>query len=191
MPIVVDLDGTLSERNLGWEMWTTARFRDKIQCIVNGVTKGRAHAGTVLAERYHKTIDLYLRNSLVERLRTESARRPIILATGAPRCLARRVSSELDFISMTISSGPRVSCIAKEKVARIKRELFGNAEFCKKHRIKNTEFVYIGDSEDDVAVWKAAKWQIVVRQLSNDHLIVEWMGRFPRMLIMDYREYTS
>lgn len=186
-PIVVDLDGTLSDRNLGWEMYGIADFTDKLRWLMNCMLRGRAYASSILAAKYCDKIDLYLRESLVDKLRVESTRRPIILATGAPHCLARRVSGELDFISMTISSGSRVSCISKEKVTRIKRDLFGNAEFCKKHRIKTNDFLYIGDSEDDPAVWSAAQWQIVVCQEHNAHLIAEWMDKFPRMLIMDYR----
>jgi phosphoserine phosphatase len=150
---------------------------------------GRPYASTALAsEDSVRVLDLYLRESLVKMLERESATRPIILATGAPHAIAQRVVDDLGFISHRLSSGQKVCAVGQCKLAKLRREVFNKPAVRETLSITGNDFVYIGDSADDIPVWKASKWPIVVQQQSNLTLIPQLVEDFPDLLILDYRD---
>lgn len=151
--LVVDLDGTLTPTDtlvesliklvkqsplnlLRLPMWLLkgrAGFKDAIA----------AHAG-ISAEH------LPYRASLLSYLRSEKEKgRRIILATAAHKSIAQGVSAHLGLFDEVLATDVGHNLKGKAKLEAIRQRL-GN------------EFVYAGDSQADIPIWKAAKGAVLV-----------------------------
>jgi 4-hydroxybenzoate polyprenyltransferase/phosphoserine phosphatase len=153
LPIVVDLDGTLtptdtliesvinlvkqSPLNLLrvplWLLRGRAGFKDSVA----------AHAG-VSAEHlpYRESFLAYLRDQ-------KSKGRRIVLATAAHRSIAQAVSRHLGLFEEVLATEAGRNLKGDTKLKAIREKMGG-------------EFVYAGDSAADLVLWKAAKAAVLV-----------------------------
>ena len=74
----------------------------------------------------------------------------IILATGAPKLYADEVKKHFNFFDEVLSSTKTYNNVGSNKLISIKE------------KIKDSEYIYIGDSKQDLPIWLDAKKAIVV-----------------------------
>lgn len=153
LPLVVDLDGTLTPTDTLveslislatksplmlirvplWMIWGRARFKE---CVA-------AHAGI-------SAIRLPYRESFVTFLRGEKTDgRTIVLATAAHQSIAEEVSKHLGLFDEILATKGDHNLKGAAKLAAIEQR-FGS------------DFVYAGDSKADIPIWKAARAAILV-----------------------------
>jgi 4-hydroxybenzoate polyprenyltransferase/phosphoserine phosphatase len=148
LPLVVDLDGTLTLTDTLAESVIQIIKTNPLNLIRLPVwlLGGRAAFKEAIALRTDALAEsLPYRKSLVEYLIAEKRRgRPIILATAAHRSVAERVSTHLNLFDDVIATGDGDNLKGSAKLAQIKRRMGHN-------------FVYAGDSRADLPIWKAAQ----------------------------------
>lgn len=153
VPLVVDLDGTLSAVDTLYELFLrVVRRRPLILLSLPfWLLRGRAVLKARLVE--HGQIDpqvLPFRDDLCDLIRDERARgRRIILATAADRAVADAVASHLGFFDDVLASDGRSNLKGVTKLDAIV-EMVG------------PEFIYAGDSSADLPIWRKATGAIVV-----------------------------
>jgi len=152
--LCVDLDGTLIRGNLLWEcVLALLKTRPATLLLVPlWLIRGRAFLKRELASRIQfDPARLPYREEVVEFLRQEKlTHRRIALVTAADRELAESVSSYLGLFDEVHASDGRLNLKGSAKAAFL-------AEHC-----TATGFEYIGDSNDDLAVWRHARAAYVV-----------------------------
>lgn len=153
LPIVVDLDGTLTptdtliegvistiQQNFCsllflpfWLMKGKSAFKEKIA----------AHA-EIAAEHlpYHESFLSYLRKE-------KEKGRSILLATATHQSIAHKVATHLGLFDGVIASDAQHNLKGKAKLAAIREKITGG-------------FIYAGDSDADLPIWKAAQGAILV-----------------------------
>lgn len=152
-PIVVDLDGTLTPTDTLVELVVKIVKKSPLYLLrlPFWLLKGRAGFKEAVAE--HATITasrLPYRESLVKYLRDEKEKgRRIILATAAHKSIAESVMNHLGIFDELLATEGGQNLKGKAKLDAI-RQRYGN------------EFVYAGDSQADIPIWKAAKAAVLV-----------------------------
>ncbi|HNP51447.1 MAG TPA: UbiA family prenyltransferase, partial [Nitrosomonas nitrosa] len=153
LPIVVDLDGTLTPTDTliegvistiqqnpcsllflpFWLMKGKSAFKEKIA----------AHA-EIAAEHlpYHESFLSYLRKE-------KEKGRSILLATATHQSIAHKVATHLGLFDGVIASDAQHNLKGKAKLAAIREKITGG-------------FIYAGDSDADLPIWKAAQGAILV-----------------------------
>ena len=153
VPLVVDLDNCLLRTDLLLESasaYLTANpFR--VGRLIGWLWRGRAHLKRKLAENTSLDIDVMPINASVERLirQAKSAGRQVYLATGADELLARKIAARLDIFDGVIASDGTRNLKGSSKVAGI----------C---QLVPDGFDYVGDSFDDLHVWRHAAKVIAI-----------------------------
>jgi 4-hydroxybenzoate polyprenyltransferase/phosphoserine phosphatase len=149
IPLVVDLDGTLTPADVSLEAFVRHARRGIfafLQLLV-WILRGRSVAKAMVARRQPLDADaLTLRPeviALIEAARTEG--RPVILATASHSRNAARVARHTGLFDQAIGSTARRNLKGSHKLAAL-REALGD-----------TPFDYVGDSRADVVLWRAAK----------------------------------
>jgi 4-hydroxybenzoate polyprenyltransferase len=144
LPLVVDLDGTLT--------LTDTLIESVIQAVKNNplniirlpiwLLGGRAAFKEAIAARSDVAAEyLPYREALGNYLTAEKKRgRRIILATAAHRSIAERVSAHLGFFDQVLATEGRINLKGAAKLAKT-RECVGE------------QFVYVGDSHADLPLW--------------------------------------
>ncbi len=156
-PLVVDLDGTLVRTDTLWESFFAAWANDvwlPIKCV-GWLSKGRAHLKEALAARALEsrlTIDtLPLNDAVLARLRdARNAGRTTVLATAADARIANAVAKRVGLFDRVFASDGQTNLKSEQKATKLIGE-FGEKGFD-----------YIGDSNADVAVWKASRLALTV-----------------------------
>lgn len=170
LPIVVDLDGTLTPTDTLVE--STVNFVKtypfKLPRLLFWIATGRQRFKQALAT--HSSVAVHLlpyRESLLTYLRDEKAKgRPIILATAAHEDIAHRVATHLGLFDSVLASDDRRNLKGLLKLEEIRQKVGPN-------------FVYAGDSRVDIPIWKNSKGAILVtpsRGLADsirDHVPIE------------------
>ena len=147
-PLVVDLDRSLLRCDLLHDALAGLAIRHPSRLVRLALT----HRGNLAAFKSAVAAFVPLdpehlpRNSeVLEFLRTEAARgRRIILATASPRTWAEPIAARLGVFSDVLASSDTVNLKAAQKLADI-RSLLGDEPFD-----------YIGDSTDDLPIFRAA-----------------------------------
>lgn len=153
LPIVVDLDGTLTP--------TDTLAESMVRCVrqspLNFVRmfmwgmKGRAAFKSHIAD--HTLICgeyLPYNQQLLEYLRSEKSNgRPLILATAAHHSIAESVSRHLNLFDEVIATDEGNNLKGRAKLEAITNTV-------------GDQFIYAGNSRDDVPVWKACRRAILV-----------------------------
>jgi 4-hydroxybenzoate polyprenyltransferase len=155
LPVLcVDLDGTLIKSDLLWEcvlvlLKTTPWL---LLFIPYWFSKGKAHLKRQLAIRASiKPANLPYRTEVLEFLQDQRASgRVIVLATAADRTLADRVANHLGLFDEVCASDGKTNLIGNAK-AQFLSQLF-----------QQQGFEYVGDSNADLEVWRAAESGYVV-----------------------------
>lgn len=154
LPLCVDLDGTLLTIDTLQEAAVGACLRDwrVIVAMPGWLARGKARLKAELARRWDfDPAQLPYNLDLLAYLQEQRARgRVLVLATAADRVIAQKIADHLGLFDAVIASdGSRNLGGAAKAAALIER--FG---------VKG--FVYAGNEQADLAVWRAAAATIVV-----------------------------
>jgi phosphoserine phosphatase len=153
MPLVLDLDGTLSAGDLLYKSLVSILRRNPLivfRCAA-WLLHGRAALKRQLALRSRIDWDrLQLRQDVLAlAIRENTAGRAIVLATAADAVLAEQLASGLSFIDRVLASDGQ-------------RNLKGSAKADMLSRMFPAGFIYAGDSKADLAVWTHARGIVLV-----------------------------
>ena len=153
VPLVLDLDGTLIAGDLLYKSFVSILRRNPLvvfQCAT-WLLHGRAALKRQLALRSRIDWDrLQLHQDVLAlAIREKTAGRAIVLATAADAVLAEQLASRLGFIDQVFASDGQRNLKGSAK-AKLLRQLFPAG------------FIYAGDSEADLKVWRHASGIVLV-----------------------------
>ncbi|HZV98906.1 MAG TPA: UbiA family prenyltransferase [Methylophilaceae bacterium] len=153
-PLCVDLDGTLIKTDLLLESFLVLIKRNPLyifQCLL-WLLHGKAYMKAEIAKRIKLDITLIPYNELITSYLYEEHQRgrKLYLCTASDRLLANEVAKHLGYFSGVFASDGRYNVSGTNKAHVLK------------HQFGDDGFDYIGNSYDDVPVWKAARKAIVV-----------------------------
>jgi 4-hydroxybenzoate polyprenyltransferase/phosphoserine phosphatase len=161
VPIVVDLDGTLTPTDTLLESMIQVIKQDifNILLLMIWLLKGRAAFKHFVASRANFSAkDLPYRVALLDYLAEERQRgRRMILATAAHRSIADAVALHLGLFDQVLATDAGVNLKGAAKLRAIQEAVGGR-------------YVYAGDSHADLPIWKSATAAILVatsRQVAN------------------------
>lgn len=153
IPLVVDLDGTLTPTDTLVESLVKVVKQSPLNLLRLPLWLLKGKAGFKEAIAAHTSIAhelLPYHESLLNYLREEQAKgRQIILATAAHQSIAEGVSTHLGLFDKVLATNASHNLKGKRKLQAI-QECVGKA------------FVYAGDSQADLPIWKAAKAAVLV-----------------------------
>lgn len=153
MPLVVDLDGTLTPTDTLLESIIKLIKQSPLNLLrlPFWLLKGRAAFKNAVASNTSIAVEyLPFRESLLTYLRSErEGGRRIILATAAHQSIAEDISTHLGLFDDVLATNAARNLKGKAKLEAI-RERVGE------------EFVYAGDSHADIPIWKAAQAAVLV-----------------------------
>lgn len=149
VPLIVDLDGTLTPADVSVEALLKIARAGLLQCwmVLRWLLTGRAGVKTRAAR--HAPLDpakLSYRPevlALIERAR--AAGRPVILASASHRRNIARVARHLGCFDLTLATSNRANLKGAHKLAAIRRA------------IGDQPFDYVGDARADRVLWAAAR----------------------------------
>ena len=153
LPIVVDLDGTLTPTDTLVESLLKYVRKSPLNLfkVVGFGRQERAVFKSHIAD--HATISgelLPYNEQFLQYLKEEKAKgRRIVLATAAHRSIADAVSSHLDIFDDVLATDGTHNLKGKEKLAAIRQNL-------------GEQFVYAGNSRADIPIWQECKHAILV-----------------------------
>lgn len=175
LPIVVDLDGTLTPTDtLAESLWLLLRRAPAgLLPVMFSLLHGRAMFKEAVAARVQlDATTLPYRDELVGYLRQERAKgRRIVLATAAHVSVANAVADHLGLFDAVIATERGRNLKGQQKLAAC-RVLVGPA------------FVYAGDSRADIPMWQAARAAIPV---AVDRATARWL----RQAVPIEREFAN
>jgi phosphoserine phosphatase len=168
MPLVVDLDGTLIAGDMFYKSLFAALLRNPfivLPCI-GWLRRGRAALKRELALRCRIDFDrLKLHQDVLALLlREKAAGRSVVLATAADALLAEPIAARLRVFDRVIASDGRVNLKGLAK-AQALTQLFPEG------------FIYAGDSNADLPVWRLAHGIVVVNARKSVAVMVRTFGR--------------
>ena len=152
-PLVVDLDGTLTPTDTLVESLVIVVKRSPINLlrIPLWLLQGRAGFKDIVAA--HASISgelLPYRESLLDYLREEKQKgRKIVLATAAHHSIAQNVANHLGLFDQILATEAGNNLKGEAKLRAIKEHV-------------GDTFVYAGDSQADVPIWRAAHAAVLV-----------------------------
>ncbi|WP_175915549.1 MULTISPECIES: UbiA family prenyltransferase [Burkholderia] len=152
LPLVVDLDGTLTVSDTLMEsvICVVKRKPENLLRLPFWLAGGRAAFKAKVAEHADFRVEtLPYRESLIDYLaREREGGRKIVLATAAHRSIAERVSMHLGLFDRVIATSDDTNLKGEAKLASIRQQI-GN------------DFVYAGDSKTDLPVWAGARGAVL------------------------------
>lgn len=157
-PLVVDLDGTLTPTDTLVESIVKVVKQSPLNLVRVPFWLMRGRAGFKEVISTHASISgehLPYRASLLDYLHEEKKKgRKIVLATAAHHSIAHNVANHLGLFDKVLATQAGHNLKGKEKLQAI-QEHVGQC------------FVYAGDSQADVPIWKAAKAAVLVDVAEN------------------------
>jgi phosphoserine phosphatase len=168
MPLVLDLDGTLIAGDLLYKSFVSVLRRNPFvvfRCAA-WLLGGRAALKRQLALRARIDWDrLQLHQDVVAlAIREKAAGRAIVLATAADGVLAEQLASRLGFIDQVFASDGQRNLKGSEKAAML-CQLFPSG------------FIYAGDSQADLSVWRHASGIVLVNARKSVTEAARALGR--------------
>ncbi len=151
LPIVVDLDGTLTPADSLHELLAALCVKRPLLVLLSLLrarSKAQVKAAWLGLQPDFQPL-LPWNDEVVKLLRAEEGR-PIILCTATPQSLAERVVQPLGIFSEVIGSSAEQNLRGSAKAAHLVQ------------RFGRRGFVYIGNDSSDLAVWAEAAEGIVV-----------------------------
>ena len=153
LPLVVDLDGTLTPTDTLVESGIKLIRRSPAALLRMPfwLLSGRAGFKRAIAARCGVAAhSLPYHQPLLDYLRAEKARgRRIVLATAAHSSIADEVAGHLGLFDQVLATGAGDNLKGQAKLSMIQREV-------------GADFVYAGDSRADLPVWQGARGAILV-----------------------------
>jgi 4-hydroxybenzoate polyprenyltransferase/phosphoserine phosphatase len=153
LPLVVDLDGTLTPTDTLVESIIKLVKQSPLYLLRLPMWLLKGRAGFKDAVAAHVSIDvarLPYHEALLSYLRSEKGRgRRIVLATAAHKSIANGVAAHLGLFDDVLASDAGHNLKGTAKLEAI----------CQRY---NGEYVYAGDSQADLPIWKAAKAAVLV-----------------------------
>ncbi len=153
VPLVVDLDGTLTRSDTLYESFLLLLKRAPHLALLVPLwlLKGKANLKAELARRVELDPgDLPYCQPLIDHLKAEKqAGRRLVLATAADERIAQAVAGHLGLFELVLASDGRTNLSGAAKLTRI-RELVG------------PHFDYAGNAEEDLHLWKEARASLLV-----------------------------
>jgi 4-hydroxybenzoate polyprenyltransferase/phosphoserine phosphatase len=153
-PLVVDLDGTLVRTDTLHELALALVRKHPMQalCLPFWLLRGKAHLKQQLARRVGLDAStLPYNQALLEWLVAEhEAGRELVLCTAADERVAQAIARHLGIFSKVLASDGQTNLAADKKAA------------CLLEHYGPGGFDYVGNSHDDVPVWREARHAIVV-----------------------------
>jgi len=154
LPLVIDLDGTLLNSDLLLESGLAFIKCSPLLALapLKWLASGKANLKARLAQAVVLDVSVLPYNSAVIELaqREKAAGRTIVLATASHQSYAEQIAEHLGFFDRVLASNASVNLAALRK-----RELL-IAEYGEQG------FDYVGNSNDDLPVWQAARRAYVV-----------------------------
>ena len=158
LPLCVDLDGTLIANDTTWTALRlfVRQHRWQILWLLAWLLRGRAYFKQQLASRVQLDAARLPYNravlQLIETYREQGS--PIYLVTASDKCIAQQVCAYLNFFT---------DCYASDGVRNLRHKAKATL-LCKIFGTHN--FIYVGNSRDDLAVWRRAHSAVVVSNRS-------------------------
>ena len=153
LPIVVDLDGTLTPTDTLIEAMVRLVKISPVNLLLFGwwLLHGRARLKCEVAQRVRLSPELLpWREPLLDYLREERALgSPIILATAAEASIAADVAAHLGLFDQILATSPGNNLKGHAKLTAIRAKV-------------GDDFVYAGDCSADVPIWNASQGAILV-----------------------------
>ncbi|MDR0244131.1 MAG: UbiA family prenyltransferase [Burkholderia sp.] len=148
LPLVVDLDGTLTLSDTLMEsvIRVVRRKPSNLLRLPVWLAGGRAAFKSRVAKHADFRAEMLpYREPLIDYVANErKCGRMIVLATAAHRSIAERVAAHLGLFDLVIASGDDTNQKGETKLASIRHKL-------------GDDFVYAGDSKVDLPIWAGAK----------------------------------
>ncbi|MGU7785229.1 UbiA family prenyltransferase [Burkholderia sp. PU8-34] len=152
LPLVVDLDGTLTTSDTLMEsvIRVVRRKPANLLRLPFWLACGRAAFKAKIAEHADFRAELLpYRDPLVDYLGDErKSGRKIVLATAAHRSIAERVDAYLGLFDLVIATSGGTNVKSDAKLAAIRQQV-------------GDDFVYAGDSKADLPIWAGAKGAVL------------------------------
>jgi 4-hydroxybenzoate polyprenyltransferase len=159
LPLCVDLDGTMIRSDLLLESALNLFQHNFLYIFAFAfwLFRGKAHLKHEIAKRSSVDVTTLPYDSRVlELVRTECARRPVVLCTAADEQLAKAVAAHVGAFSSILASDGRRN-LSGENKANVLRELYGERGFD-----------YAGNEYKDLRIWRHARVAFVVN--ANDRV---------------------
>ena len=154
LPLCVDLDGTLIANDTTWTLVRlfVRQHRWQIPLLLAWLLRGRAYLKQQLAVCVQLDVaSLPYNHSVLQLIETYREQgNPIYLVTATDQRVAQQVCAHLNFFT---------DCYASDGVCNLRHKAKA-ALLCKTFGTRN--FIYVGNSRDDLAVWQQAHSAIVV-----------------------------
>ena len=172
LPLVVDLDGTLTLTDTLAESVVQVVQRNPLNLFMLPIwlMKGRAAFKATVARHADLHVEtLPYRKSLLDYLRAERQDgREIVLATAAHCLIADRVASHLGLFDAVLATSDDVNLKGKAKLDCIRKSV-------------GERFVYAGDSRADLPIWQASEGAILAGASPSVRAEVRRTGRIKRI----------
>jgi 4-hydroxybenzoate polyprenyltransferase len=148
IPLVIDLDGTLTPTDTLWEGFFHLFRRSPLRALATALRLFRGKWAfkerlAVLTPEYYETSLPPLRDEVVSFATEEKNKgRRVVLATASHEDIARRIAGKIGIFDEVIGSRGRINLKGTTKARRL-AELYGHKGFD-----------YIGNCKDDWPVWR-------------------------------------
>ena len=149
-PLFVDLDGTLIQEDLSHEAFFYFFKTKPILCLYHLLIflfLGRPYLKERISRNY--TVDLSKlkkNNSCIEYIKVaKNSNRDVYLISGSHQLLVDQISNQLNLFNDVFGTHKNFNMIGKNKIAYINQKL------------KIFDFDYIGNSKQDLPIWKYTK----------------------------------
>lgn len=151
---IVDLDGTLIKSDLLYESFIRLIKKKPYYFfhVILWLIKGKAYCKKKIAEYVDLDIStLPFQKKLIKFLKSKrDSRCKIFLYTGATEKYARQIVDHLGIFDGFLSSCSQVNLTGENKIKHIKE------------KFKDEPFSYIGDSREDVHIWRCSSGAVLV-----------------------------
>ena len=149
-PLFVDLDGTLIQEDLSHEAFFYFFKTKPIRCLYHifiFLFLGRPYLKEKISRNY--TVDLSKlkkNNSCIEYIKVaKNSNRDVYLISGSHQLLVDQISNQLNLFNNVFGTHKNFNMIGKNKISYINQNL------------KIFDFDYIGNSKQDLSIWKYTK----------------------------------
>ena len=149
-PLFVDLDGTLIQEDLSHEAFFYFFKTKPILCLYHlfiFLFLGRPYLKERISRNYSVDLSkLKKNNSCIEYIRVaKNSNRDVYLISGSHQLLVDQISNQLNLFNNVFGTHKNFNMIGKNKIAYINQKL------------KIFDFDYIGNSKQDLPIWKYTK----------------------------------
>ena len=149
-PLFVDLDGTLIQEDLSHESFFYFLKKNPILCLYHifiFLFLGRPYLKEKLSRNYIVDLSKLKKNySCIEYIKiAKNIKRDIYLISGSHQLLVNQISNQLNLFNNVYGTHKNFNMIGKNKITYINQKL------------KIFDFDYIGNSKQDLPIWKYTK----------------------------------